>query len=197
MEIGAKSPRLRDLTLRIPRSMGNAYEVRYYRALGQITHLNTLTIDLDCACLINPNPPTDRHALINIAIDETLVRSILSLVTPAASSLLERLDVYISRVRIEPTEAQDLEELSRETTWHVFRDRNAKRNGDGGGVFVLRHLKDRRAPLRDIYRDDSWARYCHVPCQRAFRELWPDKGEGGFWWDDMCSFPLEEEVGAQ
>ncbi|KAJ0417364.1 hypothetical protein BJY00DRAFT_325676 [Aspergillus carlsbadensis] len=203
-EIGTKCPRLRELTLRIPRTIGNTDEVAYYRALGKIPHLNSLTLELDCAARINGERPTDRQALINVAVDEALVRSILALVAPSPFSLLERLDLSISRIDMQ-SRVQYLEILSRETTWQVFRDARGEgkregegdtgSDGNGDGVFVHRHLKDRRRPARDAY-PEVLAAYRHVLCEREFRELWPvqEGGESGFWWDDICSFPLEVGV---
>jgi hypothetical protein len=67
---------------------------------------------------------------------------------------------------------------------------------DGDGVFVHRHLRGRRDSMRDTLADQrGFGRKYSVPCARAFRYLWPARGE--FRWEDSCRFLLEVQVDAE
>ncbi|KAL3472824.1 hypothetical protein BJX99DRAFT_272649 [Aspergillus californicus] len=81
--------KLRGLTIVVPRTQGDAWEVSIYRALGGLASLNRLTLELQCTVAAD-----NRAALINIAVDEKLVRSIFTIIAGQAT-LLETLKVEV------------------------------------------------------------------------------------------------------
>jgi hypothetical protein len=101
-------PLLEELQLRIPRSLSDRQEIRYYEALATFPRLSKLSLELDCSCRRpEDQPPIEkircsdfdrqvylktlgrspiyyahiRDLLINAAIDETLARSIWNVIT--------------------------------------------------------------------------------------------------------------------
>ncbi|KAL2802147.1 hypothetical protein BJX63DRAFT_441387 [Aspergillus granulosus] len=191
-EIRTSCPRLRDLSLRIPRSEGNQDEVNLYKALN-FPSLNHLTLELDCSPM-NSDPEA---ALTNLAVDEPLVRSIFSTITdkatdtghPSSKSLLEslRVEVFMDW-SLESIDSIDLfYQIMKETIWEVFQAPD--------GIFVHKSLRDKRHSWRNEIkarrRINKWAR--KVPAEAAFRELWPSARKGLFWMDDWHSFPLQSE----
>ncbi|PWY66473.1 hypothetical protein BO94DRAFT_629030 [Aspergillus sclerotioniger CBS 115572] len=88
-------PRLAELRLPVQRTKGNARECDIYRALGHVSQLHTVILDLDCDLRPTPtgelpepgdreeqlpSPAYIRETLINAAIDEALVKSIFDLI---------------------------------------------------------------------------------------------------------------------
>ncbi|KAL2832937.1 hypothetical protein BDW59DRAFT_169207 [Aspergillus cavernicola] len=159
-EIHAHYTKLRHLTIRIPRTQGNRDEVNLYRAL-HILPLSSLTLELDCTAIGKDPEPV----LANLAIDESLVRSIFSTITGSDSSslLLQtlRIEVFMS-LTIGTVEI--FYALMGETIWEVFCAPD--------GVFVHESLRDKRNSWRakGPQRNDWMA---DVPSEKAFRELWP------------------------
>ncbi|KAL3480485.1 hypothetical protein BJX99DRAFT_244237 [Aspergillus californicus] len=136
-------PKLRKLNLCLWRPIqrpghaphGDTNEVEIYRALN-IPSLTSLTLELDCAALNKDL----KSILVNLAVDENLVRSISSTITNSSeSSLLQtlRVEVYMN---LSPNVGV-FYEVMRETIWEVFRAPD--------GIFVHECLKDKR---------DSWCK---------------------------------------
>ncbi|KAL2798982.1 hypothetical protein BJX66DRAFT_333656 [Aspergillus keveii] len=109
IRVASSCPNLEELRLQLRRSEGNSNECALYRALGHLSHLRTLIVDLhfdprerpvhpDSLRLRSPHPDaTDedeeeidpaifRATLINAATDETLVRGIWDIIAAAQSS---------------------------------------------------------------------------------------------------------------
>ncbi|RAK99305.1 uncharacterized protein BO80DRAFT_127739 [Aspergillus ibericus CBS 121593] len=93
--VATSCPQLAELRLPLQRTQGNAHECNIYRALGQLSRLHTVILDIDCDLRPRttgelprlgylaetlPSPTCIRETLINAAIDETLVRSIFNLI---------------------------------------------------------------------------------------------------------------------
>ncbi|KAL4882451.1 hypothetical protein BJY04DRAFT_41431 [Aspergillus karnatakaensis] len=176
-DIRAHCPRLRHLAIQIPRTQGNKAEVAIYRSLN-IPSLARLDLDLDCT----PTTKDTKSHLINLAVDEPLVRSIFSLVSGDCSpdSLLQSLKVKVVKNYTQPNELTAFEHVFMELTWEVFRSVD--------GVFVHRSVDKKRDSYRDMVKDpDNWMR--SVPAIEVFRSLWPSKGRD--WSEDWFSFPLE------
>ncbi|KAL2863535.1 uncharacterized protein BJX67DRAFT_363206 [Aspergillus lucknowensis] len=182
--IRAHCPNLQDLTLRIPRSGGNTKEVNVYRSLGKLTRLKHITLELDCTAFKFParrtttqDGPDPKHVLVNLAVDESLVRAILAIITDSSLSSLRSLKVYTEYGRM----PLDLERFARvmKSIWEAYRVAD--------GWFV--------------YKRDGWKKKCHESLERKlilnkhsryethFRDLWPVKGRN--WMEDWGSFPLE------
>ncbi|KAI9373587.1 hypothetical protein BJX61DRAFT_552096 [Aspergillus egyptiacus] len=175
-QIKAHCPRLRHLTIRIPRTQGDAHEVEIYRALD-IASLSSLTIELDCTAL---NKENFKRTLVNLAVDEKLVRSIFSTVTNSSSpsSLLQtlRVEVFMSIYG----ELEIFHALMHDSIWEAFRAPD--------GIFVHDSLRYKRKPWRKIIAEaKNWMG--DVPVEKEFRELWPSRG--GHWMQDWHSFPLQ------
>lgn len=175
-QIKAHCHYLRHLIIRIPRAQGDAHEVEIYRALD-IASLSSLTIELDCTALNDDIKPT----LVNLAIDEKLVRSIFSTITNSSSpsSLLQTLRVEVF-MNTPYCKLEIFHALMRETIWEAFRAPD--------GIFVHESLRDKRDTWRKrIAAADDWIG--DVPVEKEFRELWPSWG--GHWMEDWHSFPLQ------
>ncbi|PWY65430.1 hypothetical protein BO83DRAFT_401901 [Aspergillus eucalypticola CBS 122712] len=77
-------PRLEELRMPLQRSQSNAQECEIYKALGQLSRLHTVFLDLDCdprhTSLRDelPSSACVREILINSAIDERLVTEIFN-----------------------------------------------------------------------------------------------------------------------
>ncbi|KAL4874911.1 hypothetical protein BJY04DRAFT_224517 [Aspergillus karnatakaensis] len=184
---------LRILEIRIPRTMGDASEVSIYRALGKLSHLAHLTLELDCSKAwplgpVSMWPPiraserwTDaQEALINVAVDEALVRAIMTLVGPR-DSMLQTLKIQTVLGHMPP----DLEVVAElmQSTWDGFRSLS------GTSVRCADGRNKRRA--LDDEREDNPNGWFDSMCEyvEPFRALWPAKG--GSWVDDWHSFPLQ------
>ncbi|KAL2845300.1 hypothetical protein BJY01DRAFT_183388 [Aspergillus pseudoustus] len=192
-EIRDCCPNLQGLTIRIPRSKGDAAEVRIYRALGNISYLRRLNLELDCSGVWLVWPVSDtasngssvdgldpKAALINAAVDESLVRAILALVAAPGSSL-RSLKVKTELGHMPP----GLEVIAEmmQSAWEVDRF--------VGGVFVHRADECKKQREMRMEREDAESRFIETASQQAkpFRDLWPAKG--GSWVDDWHSFPLQ------
>jgi hypothetical protein len=194
-EIQSSCPNLRHLALRIPRSNGNAAEVSIYRALGRISSLRHLAIELDCSKewhrFLRPsmlggdrNIPADnphiKEALINAAVDETLIRSILDIVAGPGSSLRAlKVEIFLGDI---PGGLRRITSLM-QSTWEVDRFL------DGAFVRKTDHWR-KRDDIRSGMPGgaNKWLEETSG-YSKPFRNLWPAKGDS--WLDDWHSFPRQ------
>ncbi|KAL3472355.1 hypothetical protein BJX99DRAFT_235621 [Aspergillus californicus] len=176
---------LRDLTLRIPRSMGDAHEVKLYQELSKISSLNHLTLELDCGAsntrLAGSYESDRKHVLINLAVDEGLVRAIFAILTRSSSSLLQSFDVRV-RGDCASHGVEYFERLMENTTWQVFLASD--------GVFVHSHFKNKHQDPRAHYiKQEAKYGMVQTPCCQHWCELWPPSNTS--WVYDWHSFPLQ------
>ncbi|KAJ0423994.1 hypothetical protein BJY00DRAFT_299481 [Aspergillus carlsbadensis] len=193
-KIRVSCPVLRDLTLRIRRSQGDAAEVSIYRAMGKIPNLRCLAIQLDCSRLwplkqlnlfgalgdFPAEHPVIRETLINAAVEESLIRSILAIVAPPSSSLRSlRVEAVLGLM---PSALKMIAELM-QSVWEA--------DLSIGGVSVRK--TDSWKKRRELSSGTKYAEYKWLEegsrCSKPFRSLWPTKGER--WVDDWHSFPLQ------
>jgi hypothetical protein len=187
-------PVLQDLTLRIPRSKGDAAEVSIYRALGKITTLRYLDIQLDFSRVWPPqvldlflasvhcsaDDPIVRETLINAAVDESLIRSILAIVAlPDVSLRALRVETVLG---VMPRKLAMMAEFM-QSVWEA--------DFSLGGISVRK--TDSWVKRRELSSGTKFAEYEWLEevscCSKPFRSLWPAKG--GRWVDDWHSFPLQ------
>lgn len=173
-DIRTQCPRLRHLTLRIPRTQGNKRELDIYAALGRFKSFNSLNLELDCG----PLGRDLKAVLSNIAIDESLVREIVARIAGSSSaSLLESLRIR-ARLATICSDVWIFHEVIRETIWEVFRRPD--------GIIV----REKAGNQQISWRKEALAT-SDVPFEKEFRELWPSKG--GHWLYDWHSFPLKRK----
>ncbi|KAL4867223.1 hypothetical protein BDV12DRAFT_210008 [Aspergillus spectabilis] len=186
-------PTLQDLTIRIPRSKGDAAEVSIYRALGWTPYLRHLILQLDCSKVWPLGPlsrrpsnrssasgPDGKEALINAAVDESLIRAILSIVAEPGSSLRSlKVETVLGRM---PPGLEVIAEMM-QSTWEVDRF--------VAGVSVRKVDGWRKRHEIRSEREDAENTWFEKYSQHSdpFRALWPAKG--GSWLDDWHSFPLQ------
>ncbi|RDW69118.1 uncharacterized protein DSM5745_08878 [Aspergillus mulundensis] len=174
-------PNLCSLTVRIQRSQGDKNEVNIYKALSRIERL---TIELDSALRSSRNPYGTENVLdfmVNLAVDETLVRSILAILTqesPSSSSRLQFLKV-IPLISGEVADAWRYVALRLHKIWEL------RRFIYSDGFYLTRASRQSNG---DQY---MYLEFDLEELKGLFRELWPASGEDEEL--EWHSFPLEND----
>ncbi|KAK4225864.1 hypothetical protein QBC38DRAFT_530155 [Podospora fimiseda] len=218
--INEKCPLLEVLEVGVKRSKGSMAESRCYQALGRFSKLRRLHLRLDVEFASPPSPELDgmlecfgvanpfrwRHPTnleinhvrdwyINLAIDQTLARSILDRITRGSDYVsqapaLERSEIR-TRAHFHPVMSKWLHET------HELREIVTRLHHDW--LFELEEKEERRFTLKDITPDYSSSGYRIGSCPfdhpmqqeliRIFKSVWPaseDEADPWHW----KSFPL-------
>ncbi|GIZ39950.1 hypothetical protein CKM354_000331100 [Cercospora kikuchii] len=180
-------PRLQKFCMRIPRTQGNAAEVRIYQSIGQIARLRDLYLILDCRDANTSNNDNEanqlnesmRHTLINHAIDASLAKAIFETVASSNTTAHSRL----RRLEIRSQSNQSYGGLGRACAvlagqWLCEKDERDDRPGQirVTRTKALRGTDEKLTPL----------------VASVFDELWPDEGNKLHWSERWRSYPLIE-----
>ena len=185
--ISLQCPNIRDLRLRIPRTMGDSREVAIYKAIGRLLpHLTRLSLELDCfaAWGFNPEQSSDdlsdderaspeeraaldrkrtRDILLSAAVDETLTRAIFNTIREAHPS--SSCSSPLVRLKITPfleyflRALPDLEPVvfSMMREWVCVRDPTATAPGSREEMLAQRLVVQEMNP---VARRNLLAMYC-------------------------------------
>ncbi|PYI06997.1 hypothetical protein BO78DRAFT_418145 [Aspergillus sclerotiicarbonarius CBS 121057] len=201
-------PRLEELRLPLQRTKGNAHECDLYRALGQLSRLHTVILDLDCDLRptlteeltsprdrneILPSPEYIRETLINATIDDTLVRDIFNLIlSQQATRRLQRLRVDLMGPDFFKRE---LEHVLRQVSGTFLATRSGQHAVDVDEIGRV---------AWELWREDDIGQEgsIHIPkeIKDILEELWPlnsDRNRSKKWREMpllVKSFPLADGV---
>ncbi|CAK1355047.1 unnamed protein product [Cercospora beticola] len=182
-------PRLQKFCMRIPRTCGDAAEVRTYRSIGRIARLRDLYLILDCRDANtsdnddegNPLNESIKHTLINHAIDASLAKAIFE--TVASSNPIPTAHLRLRRLEIRSQRNQTYGGLGRACAvlagqWLCEKDEKDDRSGQVSvkRTRALRVTDEKLTPL----------------VAGVFHELWPDEENTLHWSERWRSFPLRE-----
>jgi hypothetical protein len=191
-------PRLRNLRIPVLRTQGAAAEVLIYKSLGRFTHLTNLLIQFHLEAHKpdlepfdgDPLPPTVPSAemLLNLAVDDTLAREILTTIVTSGAHSVQHLKVTRSKAGIPPDLDGIASVMMRQ--WSCTKLRVNQSNEKGPGIEIgVREIARKARILRQNQGIElgDW--------EVEFRKLWPAMAVSGRWEDDWGSFPLELETG--
>lgn len=206
-EIKRSCPLLEILELTVAWSHGAAGEVSIFKALGSFPRLKELSLRLFVKqpAEFRPGfrPPPGgvpdrvlRNYLINVALDEDLVRAIFASIasgTAAGSLTLQTLHLRVERHTGGYIEGDNMigNELLRHLEGGVWLAERQPMNDGCGPVLVT--AASRPTP-RTVSEAPGEGSYCALSSYiaRTFREIWPETAPGSQWRDDWHSFPLAE-----
>ncbi|KAF2100240.1 hypothetical protein NA57DRAFT_54336 [Rhizodiscina lignyota] len=213
---------LREIKITIRRSMGNRQETECYEALGKIRTLREVNLQLDCTNAQNPGQPlaewdefnrmrsdtgmrlANGHlecAIINSAVDETLVRSIWDIISennPKLQSLRVTPHGGSGFGNSHPGDLMTIvHNLSR--TFFLSRSETDENKLD---VFELtietRENYDRSQREHEKIMLEKWGnRGLNGASWKVFQHLWPFSEETEDWREVWSSRPLQREDHAQ
>lgn len=187
-EIAARlCPRLQKFCMRIPRTCGDAAEVRTYQLIGQIARLRDLYLILDCRDAntsdnddeASPLNESIKHTLINHAIDASLAEAIFEAVASSDTTSPSRL----RRLEIRSQSNQSYGGLGRACAllagqWLCEKDQRDDRSDQVSvkRTKALRATDEKLTPL----------------VAGVFDELWPEEKNTLHWSERWKSFALRE-----
>jgi hypothetical protein len=196
--------KVRELTIEILRTGGDAEEVKKYQAIGHMPDLISLTLKLRCSeyaptgpdalCISMNFPGKDfiHQALINAALNEVLAKSIFATIRKSdtqAISPLSRVELHMDGLHTINNNMTDcaFQNAARwiARSWVFQRDPRDTHCHE----FTLRELglRDRLRAGREFYKTlDS--RSGHRRWSNIWKKIWP--GSGDTWKDNWHSFPL-------
>lgn len=208
--LAAACPNIQELRIQIKRSNGSRLECELYDALGQISNLHTLILDLNFDG--QEAPPTRPHGqpqrscslsdvyvrntFINAATDEKLALGIWNLITANKSSCLGSLRIVpFGSIGFPPPEKHMLSQLARSFLITGY-------NAQSPGLPMIKEIhpesKISWGPHQgpgDIRDSPRISREFWISRSEAvtsiIHELWPQLRTSDDWKSDLTSFPLE------
>ncbi|KAL3496573.1 hypothetical protein BJX62DRAFT_232242 [Aspergillus germanicus] len=175
-EISRAYPNLHTLYLQIQRTQRDIIETNIYKALALLPLLKQLIIELDCARRSHDNPfgsQSLRDFLINIAIDEALIRSIVSIILKKSPS------IPLQSLKVIPRVSGRCDISLRQLTSAMHKMWELKRFSYNGNFTVTKE-----SLFDECFGVPPPERFI----EPVFHELWPARGKD--WTQDWHSLPI-------
>ncbi|KAJ5312674.1 hypothetical protein PENANT_c007G05730 [Penicillium antarcticum] len=184
-ELAESCPNLEELRLQVQRTKNRVKECEIYKALGNLTNLHSLMLDLH----LDPQPRLDDEynhsvlveALVNSAIDKYLAHEIWDLVCS------EQISCRLSNLRIIPFgHMSQIKSISR---WFSRSFLVTRYNANDIGVPNVVEIGRREAVIRRTYAITTQDDYLPLDVRNALLDVWPG-GMDSKWVNGWKSYPL-------